>query len=225
MKVYKIDEKKNPGVVIYLVKTKNIFDYIDKFLGKITEHKSDICFIFPEEICKDVDPEKFSSIYRAVWYGVYSGDEILGYWEALDYLESLGGYTSLSIITSVVSEKSLESLQRFQYSGIEPSVFKTRPLTNKEKQKIYVREPKIIELLFGLRFKWWGTKKNTKGRYLKETSEDYIFFLRPRSIRITREKLTGEILDSFCGLSIGSFLASIIPEETRSNMRIDETKI
>lgn len=221
MKVYKIKNTYEPGVVV--VDIRSILTEL--FHKTLTKLPGDLFLIFPDSITKTIDPKKLSNLYGATWYGIYKDDKISGVWSALDYLESLAGYTSISImIEPWISEETLESLKKLQYSGIETSVFNSRDLTREEKEKIYIINPKIIEIAFGFRFKRFG-KEDNKGMYSRKTTSDPILFLRPKSIRGIRTNLSPEILHSFYGLSVGSFISSLIPPETYINVRVNEAKI
>ena len=222
MKVYKLKNTVNPGVTIVDIRSK-LSNLDDQFINKLP---GDLFLIFPEYITKLINPEIFANLYGATWYGVYKGDKISGFWKSLDYLESLTKYTSISIIErlSFLDDKSLDSLRDLQYSGIETSVFSHRNLTKDEKENLYLINPKIIDLAFGFRFRISG-KRNIKGMYSRKTSSDKIFFLRPFSISKIRENLNKEVLRSFGGMEIGSFLSSLIPPETHINVRVDEAKV
>ena len=222
MKVYKLKDTTETGVVIV-----NISSKISESLHQILEKLSgDLFLIFPESITKTIDPIKFSRLYGATWYGIYKEDIVSGVWGALDYLEELTKYTSYSVLQSsfLLSNSVLKALQRLQYSGIETSVFGSRELTREEKEKLYTIKPRLIEIAFGWRFKFF-LPKNSTGMYSKRTTQDQLLFLRPISIKKMREIISPEILHSFYGLGVGSFLASIIPEDTHINMKIDEAKV
>lgn len=223
MKVYKLRENKETGVSVVNIKSKNLTNSEDEILTKCP---GDLFLIFPEFITNYIDPMKFSNLYGATWYGVYKNDSVFGFWDAIDYLESLTKYTSISVIDSRVwLWKNLYGiLEKLQYSGIETSVFKSRELTKEEKSCIYTIKPKIFELAFGIRYKWFGKKDNI-GAYSRMTLTDPIMFLRPSSIQGIRDKLTPEILKSFKGLGIGSLISSLIPPETYINVNIDEASI
>ena len=222
MKVYKLKEKSEPGVIIVDVRSK-LSEYEDKILTKLP---GDLFLIFSESTIKTIDPEIFSGLYGATWYGVYKEDKTQGFWEALDYIESITNYTSMSVVSSFycVKDETLNSIQKLQYSGIETSVFGSRELTASEKEKLYLINPKIIEIAFGVRFKRFG-KKDNRGKYSRRTSTDKILFLRPSSVSKIREKMSPEILHSFTGLGIESLIPSLIPENTYINVKVDEAKV
>lgn len=219
MKVYKLKTSTEPGVVIIDINSKNLTESEHRLLTRLP---GDLFLIFNESITKDIDPGKFSNLYGATWYGIYKGNKIYGVWEALDYLEAVTEYTSISVVTGSwwLGEKASESLRKLQYSGIETSVFESRDLTKEEKAEIYVLKPNIFELAFGLRFKWYR-KNDDRGLYSKRTTSDLILFLRPSSIQKMREKISPKVLHSFVGLGIGSFLSSMIPSETYINININ----
>lgn len=220
MKVYKLKDTTEPGVVVMRIGSKTLSNSDHDILEKIS---GDLFLIFPESVTSHIDPAKFSRLYGATWYGVYSEDPIKGIWEALDYLETLTKYTSYSVVNSGfwIKEETFGALKRLQYSGIETSVFEYRNLKKEEKAKIYTIKPRIIEILWGWRFKWFG-RRDLKGMYSARTTNDPILFLRPSSIRKLRDTLSPDILHSFYGLEIGSFFASLI---TPLNLKIDEAKV
>lgn len=222
MKVYKINDEKEPGVVV--IKINGVLSEIEHKI--ISEMPGDLFFIFPKIITQTIDPEKFSNLYGSTWYGIYEGDDVKGFWEAFDYMESITKYLSISAVLKnyMVRESELKSLRNLQYSGIETSVFSSRDLTRKEKEDIYIIKPKIINLVLGWRFRILGSSNN-KGMYSKHITEDSLIFLRPRSINEIRKNISPNILHSFYGLGLGSFISSLIPKETYINVKIDETKI
>ena len=222
MKVFKLKESSEPGVVVIDIRSK-LSEIEDKTINKLP---GDLFFLFPESILKNINPEIFSNLYGATWYGIYKDDKVLGIWEALDYLESITTYTSMSVVTSFywIGDEIIGPLQKLQYSGIETSVFESRELNKEEKEKLYLIPPKITEIAFGVRFKWPG-KKMIHGKYSRKTSADQILFLRPNSIRKMRENMSPEIIHSFKGLGIGSFISSLIPPDTYINIKINEAKV
>lgn len=222
MKVYKINDTKEPGVVV--IKVGGVLSEIEHKM--ISEMPGDLFFIFPKIITQTINPEKFSNLYGATWYGIYEEDDVNGFWEAFDYIESITKYLSVSAVLKnyMVRDSELKSLRNLQYSGIETSVFSSRDLTRKEKENIYLIKPRIIDLVFGWRFKVFGSSDN-KGTYSKHITEDSLIFLRPRSINEIRKNLSQDILHSFYGLGPWSFIASLIPKETYINLKVDETKV
>lgn len=222
MKVYKLKDAFEPGVVIMDIRS-ILTEPVHKTITKLP---GDLFFIFPESVTKTIDPAKFSCLYGATWYGVYKDDKVSGVWDSLDYLESLTKYTSFSVITNGhwIEDKTIESLKKLMYSGIETSVFGCRELTCSEKSSLYIIKPRILEIAFGIRFKWYE-KKDNKGMYSKKTTTDSILFLRPSSIIKMRELLSPDILHSFHGLGVGSFISSMIPPETYINVKVDEARV
>lgn len=223
MKVFKLKKETEPGVTIIEVRSELLSASEDKLLGSLP---GDLFLVFPRSVTSGIDPEKFSNLYGATWYGVGDGDEVTRFWEALDYLESLSKYTSMSIVRERfwIPSETLEALKRLQYSLLEKSVFDSQELGGDEKAEIYTIKPRLLEILFGYRFRLPGKKTKT-GLYSRRSSRDNIFFLRPQSVSGIREILSPDILHSFSGLGIGSFLASMIPPETHLNSKIDEAKI
>lgn len=223
MKVFKLKDTEYTGSVIINIGSKKLSNSEHEILTKVP---GDIFLIFPESITRVIDPYKFSNLYGATWYGVYKGDEVNGFWGALDYLESLTKYTSFSVFTTkyFIKDEIYKTLERLQYSGIETSVFKSRDLSMEEKANLYTIKPKIYELAFGVRFKRYG-KNSDKGSYSRSKATDPILFLKKNSIRDIRKKLSPKILHSFYGLGIESLIASLITPETYINVNIDEAHI
>lgn len=225
MKVYKTrTRKENPGIVLIYV-PESLTEGEHNFLEKLRENRSDLFFIFSKSIVNEINPEKFSNLYEATWYGISNTDDrVCGFWEALDYITEFEKYTSISVITNYWSV-NIDSLKKLQQSGIENSVFSSRKLTRKEKEDIYKIPETIIEILGKFRLRIPKKRNNLEGTNSTKTSDDGIFFLRPSMIMELKDDINPKILHSFLGSKFGTFISSVIPEKYHLNLKVNETKV
>lgn len=228
MKVYKINEKKKPGVTIIYI-TSEISDIEHENLLRISA-KSDLVFVFPKYQEKKISAKKFSYLYGAIFYGLSDcNDETTNVWEILDYIHELTDYYSYSIILQSDLEKleidEVNSIGRLQNSILETSVYSWRTLNNKELQKIYTLPRKQVKI-WRYHFSLPGYI-NSLGMYSKYKTPDRVMFIRPVSLVKLKEELKDrqDILATFKGSGIKIMLPSLIPVKTSLNMNIKNAKL
>lgn len=229
MKVFKIKDKEKIGIVLV---------YIDSEIAE-NEHvnllklrkNSDLAFVFSKSITKSISPKKMSYLYDASFYGISeSDDKSLNLWEMLDYLDEFTEYSSYTVVNFLMNLKMEDFyINKLQNSVIEKSVFNFTPLNLPERRRLYQAVPR----------KRWKFLKyilppvyDETGLYAKFSSLSYVFFLRPISIKQTKEFLAEEkektntdVLSTFKGIEPEIFFPSIIPEDTVLCMDIDDVQI
>ena len=228
MKVFKIGNKKTAGIVVIYV-TSRLTDLEHENILKLAS-KTDLAFVFPDHITKDIDVKKFSYLYGAVYYGLSpDNDEALGIWNILDYLHELSGYYSYSVILQEdleeLEDQDFTSIYRLQNSILETSVFTRRTLTNQELQDIYVLPRKQIKIWkYSISLPGYS---NVLGMYSKFKTQDRVMFIRPISLtRIKKDfNFSPDILATFRGSGIKVLLPSLIPVKTYLNLTIQNAKL
>lgn len=200
------------------------------------QEKFDLYFIFPKDLMRTIDLEKFSRLYQASGYIISEDtDQCQAFWWTLKYLRTFMGssYVGYFLLESDRSRPGIEDMERVSMSQLNIGVMKYTRMPYSEIDALCKLPDKKNSLLSILRM------PDPRGMYCTHKAVSTIIYLRPWLVDKIDDYMKGNItytttpgslfLDSFEGFRFGDFLASWAiktgtPDQYFLNMLISDAK-